>query len=377
MAIKKKKILLLVTLSEWGGAQHIVYLLAKYFQKEYEISVACAPGGELISKLQEEDIRVIPIPEFARNPHLLKDLLMLLKLYRLTKREKFDLVHAHSTKAGLLGRLAARLAGVKAILFTAHGWAFTEGRNFWKRWVLAQTEKIASACSMKIACVSEHDRQLALKFGVTKTEKLLVIHNGLEEEPFLQAQGAGVARELNLTKEKETVITFVGRLAAPKEPVVLLESLKKFPHAKALLVGDGPMRPELEAYIAQNQLSERASILGMRSDIPEILAASDIFVLPSRWEGLPLVIIEAMFAGLPIIATDVGGVSELVQEKINGFLIPRSDVAALQRALAQLIADKTLREEMGEKSRQRALKQFTMERMLAQYEKLYRETLQT
>lgn len=364
---------MLVTLSEWGGAQHIVYLLAQSFHTEYEISVACAPDGELISKLKKENIRVLLIPEFARNPYPLKDLLTLWKLYRLIKKEKFDLVHTHSTKAGLLGRVAARLAGVKAILFTAHGWAFTEGRSFWKRRALAWIEKIASACSTQIACVSEHDRQLALQFGVTKSEKLIVIHNGLQEQPFLQANNLKMKQALNL--DEDIIITFVGRLASPKEPKFLLESLKHFPEAKVLIVGDGPMRAELEAHISQNQLAERVLLLGTRTDIPDILAASDIFVLPSRWEGLPLVIIEAMFAGLPIVASRVGGIPELVQENVNGFLVPRSDSAALSQALKMLIADKSLREQMGQMSRQRALQKFTMHRMIEEYKKLYREML--
>ncbi|MCS6937502.1 MAG: glycosyltransferase, partial [Candidatus Bipolaricaulota bacterium] len=142
-----KKILQIVTLSEWGGAQHIVYLLAKSLRSDYEITVACAPGGPLVDRLRAEGIRVVEIPHLCRNPHPIKDLRALWTLYRLMKRERFEIVHTHSTKAGLLGRLAATWARVPIILFTAHGWAFSEGRAKPWRWLLAQVERFAARLS--------------------------------------------------------------------------------------------------------------------------------------------------------------------------------------------------------------------------------------
>lgn len=370
---EKPHVLLLVTLSEWGGAQHIVYLLARYLRADYEITVGCAPGGELVDKLTQEGIRVVSIPEFTRNLHPLKDLRALWRLYCFIKSERFDLVHAHSTKAGLIGRLAARLAGIRSIVFSAHGWPFTEGRSLWKRRLLALMERVAAYCSTKIVCVSEHDRQLALKFNVARPAKLIVIHNGLDPQPFLQADGARVKQQLGL--DKCLALTFVGRLAPPKEPLVLLTALQKLPNAKVILVGEGPMRPEIEQFVKRNQLEDRVMMLGMREDVPEILAASDVFVLPSRWEGLPLVIIEAIFAGLPVVATRVGGISELVEEGVNGWLIPRSDPRAMAQALQRLTEDEFRRKQMGKAGREKALEQFTLERMVAQYRELYRDLL--
>jgi glycosyltransferase involved in cell wall biosynthesis len=365
--------LLLVTLSEWGGAQHIVYLLAKHLKQNYAITVACAPGGELIQKLGRENISIVSIPTLVRALHPWKDLLTFWKLYRRMKQEPFDLVHTHSTKAGLLGRLAARLAGVKAIVFTAHGWAFTEGRSPWKRKWLALMERFSAFFTNKIICVSAHDRQLALEFKVAKPEQLVVIHNGLDPQPFSQRDKRRAKQEFGW--EEISIVTFVGRLASPKEPLVLLEALQHLEKTRVVIVGDGPMRPELEVYAKQYGLSEKVLLLGMREDVPKILAASDIFVLTSRWEGLPLVIIEAMLAGLPVVATQVGGVSELVEDGVTGLLVPRSDPIALAHALKKLLTDETRGQQLGEMGHHRALERFTLAGMLEKYHRLYAELL--
>jgi len=366
--IRKPRVLLLVTLSEWGGAQHVVYLLAKHLSDEYEITVACAPGGELIAKLQAEKVCVVEIPSLRRNPHPWHDLRALGQLYRLMQRERFDIVHAHSTKAGLLGRLVAKLAGVRTVIFTAHGWAFTEGRRLWKRQFLALVERLAARFSEKIICVSEHDRQLALQFNVARPEQLTVIYNGFP--PFEQANGAAVRQELGLGASP--VLTFVGRLAPPKDPLTLLEALRILPDCQLICVGDGPLRSETERFAAQHNLRDRVFFMGTRMDVPEILAASDIFVLASRWEGLPLSIIEAMLSGLSVVATSVGGVRELVEEGVTGLLVPPGDACSLAEALRKLLEDKSLRRQMGEAGRRRALERFTLERMIEEHRALYR-----
>ncbi len=368
------KILHIVTLSEWGGAQHIVYLLAKYLQAEHDISVACAPGGLLGERLHELGIRVIEIPELCRLPHPFKDLRALWKLYRLIQTEQFDIVHTHSTKAGLLGRFAARLANVSIILFTAHGWAFCEGRPWLWRWLLAQAERLPALFSTKIICVSEHDRQLALKFGVAPQEKLTVIYNGLDPSPFASSTDPNeLRRELGLPPS-EKIITMVGRLAPPKDFETLLAACEGLEHPswRLLILGDGPLRSRVVRVIGTKGLQNRVLLMGERQDVPRFLQASDIFVLSSRWEGLPLVVIEAMLAGLPVVATRVGGVPELVEDGVTGLLVPPKDPRALRRALAQLLSSPELCERLGSSGQRRALERFTAEKMIAQVRDLYR-----
>lgn len=369
----KPKVLLLVTLSEWGGAQHVVYLIAKHLRAKYDIVVGCAPGGGLVEKLQREGLRVVEIPELARYPHPWRDLRALWHLYRLMRREQFDLVHAHSTKAGLLGRLAARFAGVSAVLFTAHGWAFTEGRAWWKRWFLARYERLIAKLTTKIICVSEHDRQLALKFKVARPQRLVVIHNGLDPLPFQQAAAARVAFPGETSQELSVI--FVGRLASPKDFETLLAAFEQISIGNLILVGDGPLRSRIERFVEERGLSSRVVLLGERTDIPECLAASDVFVLPSRWEGLPLTIIEAMMAGLPVVASRVGGVPELVENGVTGFLVPFGDAAALAKTIQKLLDDKELRLRLGRAGREKAMKEFTLARMLTATQTVYEEVL--
>lgn len=371
----RKKILQMVTLSEWGGAQHIVYLLAKYLRQDYEITVACAPGGPLGDRLRAEGIRVIEIQGLCRNPHPIRDLRALWKLYQLMKRERFDLVHTHSTKAGLLGRLAAAWARVPIILFTAHGWAFSEGRPWLWRWLLAQVERLPALFSTKIICVSEYDRQLALRFTVAPKEKLAVIPNGLEPEPFSSPADKRALRDRLGAGNAVGIVTMVGRLAPPKDFETLImawEGLRALGW-QLWLVGDGPLRARLEELVHAKGLHQQIQFLGERHDVPAILKASDIFVLSSRWEGMPLTVIEAMLAGLPVIATRVGGVPELVEEGITGLLVPPWDTRALGNALEQLINSAEMRQRMGELGRQRALQQFTVDRMISPMRALYHE----
>ncbi len=367
---RRAKVLLLVTLSEWGGAQYVVYLLAKHLARQYDVSVACAPGGELIPRLLRDGIRTYAVPELVRVPSPWRDLRTLLRLVRLMKQERFAIVHTHSTKAGLLGRLAARMAGVPAVVFTAHGWAFTEGRAWWKRMALALMEGFCGhLLSTKIICVSHHDHDLAVRFHTAPADRLVTIRYGLDPRRFVAA-GAPAFRT-RLGPRPTPAVGFVGRLAAQKDPVNLLMAFGILAHGTLIMVGDGPLRRRIEGVVRQNALGDRVRLMGSRENIPELLAEWDIFVLPSRWEGLPLVIIEAMMAGLPVVATRVGGVGELVEDGVTGLLVPPADPQALADALQRLLADPGLRRRMGAAGRDRALREFQLDRMVRETSDLY------
>jgi len=369
-----QRIIHIITLSEWGGAQQVCYDIVTNLKRAgYPVEVACASGGELVDRLRGKGVPVHTVDALKRDFSPLNDLIALFALYRLIRRGRYIIVHCHSTKAGLLGRLAARLAQRPIILFTAHGWAFSEGRAYWKRWLLAQAERLVAKVTTKIICVSKHDRELALQFKVARPDQLVVVHNGIVPHRFLQADGARVRRQLGL--EETPVLTFVGRLATPKDPLTLLRAIQSLSRGKLILVGDGPLQSRAERFIRQNGLASRVILTGARMDIPDILAASDVFVLSSRWEGLPLVIIEAMMVGLPVVASRVGGVPELVEDGITGFLVPPGDPEALAEALQRLFKDKELRRRMGEAGREKALRSFTLGRMLRETQAVYEEML--
>lgn len=369
------KILFVVTAAEFGGApQHVLYLIRHFRQNGCQIGIVAAPEPRLMREASALGAHVFPNRYFVRPIQLHNDIRALGPVFRAIRQFQPDLVSAHSTKAGYAARLLCALLGVKPVLFTAHGWAFTAGRGERARKRLALAERLAARVTSKIICVSEHDRELALRFQVGKPKQLVTVHNGIDAAPFLAAHGDRIRSELGLGRAP--VITFVGRLAPPKDPLAFLQACQMLPgNFRVLVVGEGELRNSVREYVKRNGLASKLVLLGEREDVPEILAASDIFVLPSDWEGLPLTIIEAMMAGLPIAATRVGGVPELVEDGVTGYLVPPQNSHALGEAIGKLLADPALRQHMGKAGRKHAVERFSLNQMLTRTEAVYEGAL--
>jgi len=370
------RILYVVTAAKFGGApMHVIRLAEADIKRGHTVGVVSAPEPRLLSELKRIGAQTFSNPYFVRPVQPCKDVRALWLVFQVIRKFKPDLVSAHSTKAGYAARFACAILR-KPVIFTAHGWAFTEGRSAWKRRFLALAERLAGRVTAKTICVSNHDRDLALKFKVMPPGKLLVIHNGVDPAPFLNATGACVRQEFGLGETP--VLTMVGRLAPPKDPLVLLEASQLLRgEFKLLIIGDGELRSAAENFIRKSRLNHTVILAGERKDIPEILAASDIFVLPSRWEGLPYTIIEAMMAGLPVVATSVGGVPELVDDWKTGVLVPPENPEALAETLQKLLDDPDLCKRMGQAGRKKALREFTLDRMLAETQRVYEEVLKS
>lgn len=376
----KIKVLLVITLSELGGAQKVVYHIAAGLSPEqFEITVACAPMGELISWLKNLpwNIRVIEIPELKRNISPLNDLKAFYKLYLLMKKEDFHIVHCHSSKAGVLGRLAARLAGVPKIFFTAHGWGMNEYQGWPGRFFYILAERLAGVLSTRIICVSQSDLEKGLTLKLATPGRLSVIYNGAPEP---QKKKGTLRKELAI-KEEDIIIGTVARLAIQKDPLFLINVAERMiassdnspdkNHLYFVIIGDGPLRLRCEEYIKRKGLEGRVFLLGSREEAAELIQDFDIFVLFSRWEGLPLTIIEAMLAGVPVVANMVGGVRELVVNNETGYLINKLDVNEAKKALWDLVSNPEKRFLMGEAGRRRALKLFNVSKMVEKYKELY------
>ncbi len=370
------RILYVVTAGEFGGAPLHVLQLMKYMAKQgHEVGLVAAPEPRLMEGAKALGVKVFPNPHFVRPIKPWKDLRALWRVFKAIRQFKPDLVSAHSTKAGFAARFSCAILGVP-VIFTAHGWAFTEGKSPLARYLLASAERLASKVTNEIICVSEHDKELALRFRVAPEQKLTVIHNGMEPNVYLNASGSKVRSELGL-KESEILITMVARFVPQKDYETLLQAIRCLQKGdfKVAFVGGGEREVVVRAKARELNL-DNVIFLGERRDVPQILTASDIFVLASNWEGLPRSIIEAMMAGLPVVATKVGGVPELVEDGITGFLVPPKDPEALAQALQKLIDDPELRKRMGQASREKALREFTLDRMLHETERVYREVLE-
>jgi len=365
-----------ITAAEFGGAPlHVLQLMEHMVKQGHKVGLVAAPEPRLMEGAKALGVKVFPNPHFVRPIRPWKDLRALWRVFGAIRQFKSDLVSAHSTKAGFAARFSCAILRVP-VIFTAHGWAFTEGKNPLTRYLLALAERLSAKVTEKIICVSEHDKKLALRFRVAPEQKLIVIHNGMEPTLYLNADGSKVRFELGL-KEDEILITMVARFVPQKDHDTLLQALSLLPGGgfKAALVGGGEREAFFRKKVGKLGLGDNVIFLGERRDVPQILAASDIFVLSSNWEGLPRSIIEAMMAGLPVVATRIGGVSELVEDEVTGFLVPPKDPDALAEALQKLIADPELRRRMGEAGREKALQEFTLDRMLHETERVYREVL--
>ena len=325
-------------------------------------------NGLYATLLRENGLRVLNLRYLVRpiRPHL--DALAVLECWRVLRRSRPDIVHVHSTKAGLVGRLAAKLAGLP-VVFTAHGWAFTEGIAESARHLAMFLEKRTSGLSDAIICVSEYDRQLALRLGVGNALLLKRIHNGV---PEVSAEKRSIPQRIGTLR-----IICVARLDAPKDHALLLDALvmvKDLPWVLEL-IGDGPLTQAVQQKTSDLGLASRVEFSGLCNDVPSRLAGSDVFVLASSWEALPLSILEAMRAGLPVVASDVGGVSESVTDGMTGFLVPKGDKAVLADRLVRLLGDAALRRKMGLAGRAAYEREFSFEVMYRRTLKIYTDLL--
>jgi glycosyltransferase involved in cell wall biosynthesis len=265
------------------------------------------------------------------------------------RRAAPDIVHANSSKAGVLGRLAAVLARVPIRIFTVHGWAFSASsgaESVLYRWA----DRLMAPLTTLTICVAERERAAGLAARTCVAERTVVIPNAVDVGAIPQARHDGGRPR----------VLAVGRLAEPKDALTLVRALAAVPgHAfSALLVGDGPDRPAVEAEVRRLGLQHAVTVAGTRDDVPELLARADVFALSSRSEGAPVSILEAMAAGLPVVASSVGGVPELVADGETGLLVPPGDPAAMAAALGRLLEDVDLRRRLGAAGRDRALRCF-------------------
>jgi glycosyltransferase involved in cell wall biosynthesis len=354
-----------------GGAQiHVRDLAFRLAAGGHTVTVLTGREGELTRMLAEKNISWLIIKNLVRPIRPVRDLLAILETRRLLKKLKPDIVSTHTAKAGMVGRVAAWLAGIPAI-FTAHGWQFAEGISGVQRFFVETIERLTSRMCGKIITVSEFDRRLALERRVVKAEKLIAIHNGMPDvEEVLWRRG-------EQARSKTVLIIMVARFQKQKDHPALLRALAKMRDKtwNLELVGDGPDMEKTRSLAVELGIAGRIEFAGQQMDIPRRLARADVFALASKWEGFPRSILEAMRAGLPVVATDVGGCGESVEEGVTGYLVPKEDEEALRERLARLIDSPETRGRMGRAGRARFEAEFTFEAMYEKTVRVYEEVM--
>lgn len=378
---RRIKILHVHTLPVISGSGINTFLTMKGLDRnKYEVDLACAPGGALIDKVKEEGLGFFPINHFRQKISPFHDLLALWELIWLIKQSKYDIVHTHNSKAGFIGRLAAKISGVPIIVHTIHGFAFHEYEKPPRRVLFILLERFAARFSDRLITVSGPLKEWGLRLNIGKPNKYVTIYDGIEVEKFkVNIDIDEKKKELGISP-KEKVIGVVAKLWEGKGHETILEAapqvIKEIPDVKFLFVGEGYLRDRLEARTKELGLSDRVIFTGFRADIPEITAIFDVALLVSLFEGMGRVLLEAMVLGKPVVATKVGGIGDVVKDGETGILIPPGDADALAKAIVTLLKDKKLAQRMGEAGRRRIDERFTAKTMVKKISEVYKKLIE-
>lgn len=336
---------------------------------EFTIGYGTAYDEEQVERLETSGVETRRFP-LIRHYNPITAVPAVVTISRYLRQQDFDIVHTHSTEAGIIGRLAAHLAGTPAIIHTVHGVPFSDDRNrLLNRFVLA-CERTVAPLTDRIVTNADAIAKDYLDRDIGTPEQYTTVYSGIDIETFAAADPAP-----DLPGDSPR-LTMVGRLVEGKGLGVLLDAIDALDHddLTVCVVGDGPIREQFEADVRARGLEDTVFTLGYRTDVECILAATDVFVLPSFREGTPRVITEAMASGLPVVATDIAGIPEQVSDGENGYLVPPDDPDALADRLQRLLNDAARRERFGAVSRERA-DQFSIEAMVDDLDAVYRDVL--
>lgn len=348
---------------ELGGAQvHVRDLSEELVLKEHSVTILYGGKNYIDEALFSDKVDYIYCKSLTRNINPWMDLHAICEIRKKVKELNPDIVAIHSSKAGIVGRIATWSLRIPFV-FTAHGWAFANGVGRKKQTIYRYLEKIIGQISSRIITVSDQDRELALSLKVLSPEKITTIHNGVVDNYHVQ----------RLDRRTPITITMVARFERPKKQLELIKALVPLKQHdwQLVFIGEGSLKQEAVMYVHEQLLDKKVSFLEASSNVSQLLTDTDIFVLTSSWEGLPLSILEAMSHELPIIASDVGGVKEAVHHTLNGFLIQDN----LTELLHLLINDHELRIQMGKNSRKLYEKSFSFEKMYDKTISLYKELI--
>ncbi|MCU1292848.1 MAG: glycosyl transferase, group 1 [Bryobacterales bacterium] len=370
------KLLHIVGDSKFGGGSIIILQLARLALDEGWTVSVLTTDPVLQNELKQLHIESVPLDVIKRSIHPVRDLRGLWVLYRYLKKQHYEMVHTHTSKAGFVGRVAARLAGVPLVVHTAHGFAFHERSGAIRIRACALLERIAAWCCDRVFTVSEFHRAWAIDLGIAGPDKIVAIPNGVAAARVRPSMQRDLLREELAAQSEDTVVLCSGRLAHQKGLDELLGAVASLKRTDSLplklwFAGDGPLRCELEARAAELCLGNDVRFLGFCDNVADLLAASDIVALPTYREGMSIALLEAMAAGRPIVTTSIGSNLEATQNGKAALLVPPGNVLALADAIRQLACNKQAAQDMAQQARKTYLSLYTVEQMLSRYREEY------
>ncbi|HEY2934930.1 MAG TPA: glycosyltransferase family 4 protein [Acidobacteriota bacterium] len=364
-----------------GSGINTLLTMIGSLERGHDVTLACAPGGRLVEKARQAGVRVEPIAELGNEINPVRDLAAVRSLSRLMKRGKYHLVHTHNSKAGFIGRLAARRSGVPVVIHTVHGFAFHDAESKMRRFLFRTLERMADRWCDGMIFISRPLKQWAQKEGIGRNLPQAVIYSGIDVNAFQAANGSAFRKAFGIS-DQQLVAGIVSKLWEGKGHDILLHAWREVlntvrNHSPLLLVvGEGNLEPSLKGLAERLGLGHSVIFTGFQEDVPSATAALDVSVLPSLFEGMGRVVLEAFAAGKPMVASKVGGIPDLLKHGENGFLVEPGNRASLVTALREILANSAVRERLASGARNSLRPEHSSRYMVEQIHRFYREVAQ-
>jgi glycosyltransferase involved in cell wall biosynthesis len=374
----------IITLLEWGGAQeNTLFTVGALDPRRFDRVLISGKGGMLDSRAAAIcGARFRQVDSLVREIRPVLDARAFLALRAVLRQERHKsggiplIVHTHSSKAGILGRAAARAVGAEVVVHSIHGFGFHDSQSPPLRRLLVGLERAASRWTDAFIAVSEENVRLGVREKILTAERVRLIRSGFDTARFLGGSRER-GRSLLVIPEDQPVVGTIAVLKHQKAPLDFVDVARRVkervPAARFVMIGDGELRPMVEQAVANGPLAGSFLLAGWREEIPDLLRAFDVFLLTSRWEGLPKVVPQALLSGVPVVATAVDGTREIVDDGVDGYLAPPGDVEALARRVSDLLAGKAVLNPLFK--RDRLLWEFDQREMVRAQERLYEELL--
>lgn len=372
----KIKILHVITHLPIGGAQdNTLYTVELLDKEKYDISLCCNLDGELVERAKKiEAIKLFDIPFLCREVSPYRDIRAFLSLYKLFKEEDFTIIHTHSSKAGLLARLAAVLNKTPIVIHTIHGFAFNDFMNALKKNFFIYVEKLLAKWTDVLITVSNLNKKKIIDLNIAHENKIKNIYSGIDLSLFTNKRNDDFRKELNLEND-HLLLGSVGRLSDQKDPITMIEAFgiisKPFPNAHLALVGDGELKGKILEKIDKLKLNGKVHLTGNKNNPWSVYHSMDLFIMSSIYEGLGRSITEALSCGVPVVCTDVEGVPEIVRDNITGILVPPKDANKLADGIIRTLNDMETAKKMAEEGRRFVKDNFDVNKMINDIDSLY------
>jgi len=373
------RVLHIITQSRpFGGAQqNTLSLVTRMDRERFESHLACGPHGPLIDAARGAGIPVTVLPTLDNPLHPIADARALAGMVRLCRARRFDVIHTHSTKAGVLGRLGAALCHTPVVIHTIHAVPFDDFQRPAIRVAALWAERLAARWCDRLISIGDTLADDFARARICPREKIVTIRSGIDFSRFdISVDPIEARRRLGIGPG-EPVVGSVGHMREAKGYPYLLEAAslvrRQFADLRIVIIGDGPAWEQVKQRARELGLADCCLFLGRREDVPVLLRIMDLYAQASLWEGIPRAIQEAMYVGLPVVATDVNGTSEVVAHGVTGILVPPRDVVALAQAIGDLLADRAAAARLGAAGQSKMSGEFSIERTVQQTEELYLE----